>query len=171
MLPGLMESFIKCCDKGRGGRSTLAKAVWRDVEFEPAVKAGSAHFTVGHPAVSELIIHSSTREGRRRAVTSHAHICALAHKHTANISWIAWHVWTCSATIWFEMKASCSEPLLRGTAVAEPRHAVYFLYAIASKIFSREMPSEKQWLHWQYKLILIMITTIPANITAWLCTM
>lgn len=154
MLPGLMESFIKCCDKGRGGRSTLAKAAWRDVKLEPAVKAGSAHFTVGRPAVSELIIHSSTREGRRQAVTSHAHICALAHKQSGT----------------FPELLGMSEPVLppfdlkwKHLAVSHfweelqwQNRDMLFIFLLrnrsyaASKIFSIEMPSEKQWLHCPY---------------------
>lgn len=34
----------------------------------------------------KLIIHPDAREGRRRAVTSHAHVCVLAHKHTGIFS-------------------------------------------------------------------------------------
>ncbi len=52
MLPGLMVSFIKSCDKGRGGRSSLTKAAWQDIEIEATVNVGSARFTAGHPAVS-----------------------------------------------------------------------------------------------------------------------
>ncbi len=95
----------------------------------------------------KLIIHPGAREGRRRAVTSHAHVCVLAHKHTGIFSELlgkskpvlpSFHLKRKCLTVshfWDELQWQSWNGML-----------LLFSSYSASKT-SSEIPSDKQWLH------------------------